>query len=93
MPVTVNKSMASTTPQQDASIIQGDQQPLHMTCTRTIQPPEHYQQETAFITQAWDTMWDIQDFEIQEAMADPIAFAAPSNPDTMYLHEAMKQPD
>jgi hypothetical protein len=38
-------------------------------------------------------MWDIQDFEIQEAMADSIAFAATSNPDTMYLHEALRAPD
>lgn len=26
-------------------------------------------------------------------MADPIAFAATSNPDTLYLHEAMSTPD
>ena len=38
-------------------------------------------------------MWDIKDFEIQEAMADPIAFAAHNNPDTMYLHEALQAPD
>jgi hypothetical protein len=34
-------------------------------------------------------MWEIQDYETQCAMADPIAFAASSNPDTMYLHEAL----
>jgi hypothetical protein len=26
-------------------------------------------------------------------MADPIAFAASSNPDTMYLHQALRAPD
>jgi histone deacetylase 1/2 len=38
-------------------------------------------------------MWEIQDFEIQESLSDPIAFAASSNPDTMYLHEALQAPD
>jgi hypothetical protein len=47
----------------------------------------------AFIAQAWDDMWDIKDYEIQEAMTDPIAFAASTNPDTMYLHEALRAPD
>ena len=69
------------------------QMPTVSTRTRTIHPPERYRQETAFIAQAWDHIWDIQDFEIQEALADPIAFAATSNPDTLYLHEAMSAPD
>jgi hypothetical protein len=67
--------------------------PTLCTRTRTIRPPERYRQETAFIAQAWDQLWDIQDFEIQETLADPIAFAATSNPDTLYLHEAMSAPD
>jgi hypothetical protein len=58
-----------------------------------IRPPKRYRQETAFIAQAWDHVWDIQDFEIQEALVDPIAFAATLNPDTIYLHEAMSAPD
>ena len=33
------------------------------------------------------------EYEIQHQMADPIAFATSSDPDVMYLHEAMKQPD
>jgi hypothetical protein len=33
------------------------------------------------------------EYEVQRKMEDPIAFAASSDPDTMYLHEAMKQPD
>ena len=34
-----------------------------------------------------------EEYEIQRQMADPIAFAASADPDIMYLHEAMKQPD
>jgi hypothetical protein len=34
-----------------------------------------------------------EEYEIQRDMADPIAFAASTDPDVMYLHEAMKQPD
>ena len=35
----------------------------------------------------------MEEYEIQQKMADPIAFAASADPNTMYLHEAMKQPD
>jgi histone deacetylase 1/2 len=45
------------------------------------------------MAQPWDDIWEIQDYETQLAMAEPIAFAASSNPDTMYLHEALKAPD
>jgi hypothetical protein len=40
----------------------------------------------------FDDIWAIQDFEIQEAMEDPITFVTSSSPDTMYLHEALKAP-
>jgi len=63
------------------------------TRTRTIRPPQRLIAETAFIAQAWDDVWDIQDFEIQDKLDDPIAFAANSNPDVMYYHEALKAPD
>lgn len=63
------------------------------TRTRIVRPPERYRQTVAFMAQPWDSMWEIQDYEIQTAMADPIAFAASSNPDIMYLHEALKAPD
>ena len=33
------------------------------------------------------------DYKIQDEMADPIAFKATSDPDTMYWHQAMAQPD
>jgi hypothetical protein len=47
----------------------------------------------AFIAQAWDDMWDMKDYELQEAMTDPINFAASTTSDTMYLHEALRAPD
>lgn len=34
-----------------------------------------------------------EEYKIQHEMNDPIAFAANSNPDDMYYHEAMKAPD
>jgi hypothetical protein len=67
--------------------------PVLTTRTRTIRPPERYRQDVAFIAQAWDDIWDIKDYEIQESMSDPVAFAATTNPDTMYLHQALRAPD
>ena len=40
-----------------------------------------------------DVYHGVEEYEIQRQMTDPIAFAASSDPDIMYLHEAMKQPD
>lgn len=40
-----------------------------------------------------DVYHGAEEYEIQRQMADPIAFAASTDPDIMYLHEAMKQPD
>jgi Reverse transcriptase (RNA-dependent DNA polymerase)/GAG-pre-integrase domain len=42
---------------------------------------------------ATDVYHGAEEYEIQREMADPIAFAASADPDVMYLHEAMKQPD
>ena len=36
---------------------------------------------------------DIKDYKLQEELSNPIAFAASTDPDTMYHHEAMRQPD
>jgi hypothetical protein len=60
---------------------------------RIIRPPGRYKETVAFIAQAWDNIWDIKDFKIQEFLCDPIAFTASSNPDTMFLHEALRAPD
>jgi hypothetical protein len=52
---------------------------------------------------AWEVLTDNTDsisgypqqeeWDIQQQMEDPIAFATHSDPDTMYMHQAMKQPD
>ena len=51
---------------------------------------------------AWEVLTDSysqypqqEEWDLQQQMQDPIAFAASakSDPDTMYLHQAMKQPD
>ena len=34
-----------------------------------------------------------EDYSIQNQMSNPISYAASTNKDTMYWHEAMKQPD
>jgi hypothetical protein len=67
--------------------------PEYRTRTRVIRPPARYQETVAFIAQPWDNIWDIKDYEIQEEMSNPIAFAASSDPDTMYMHEALRAPD
>jgi hypothetical protein len=40
-----------------------------------------------------DVYHGAEEYEVQRQMAYPIAFAASSDPDIMYLHEALKQPD
>ena len=64
------------------------------TRTRIIRPPERFCHDVAFIGQAWDSILEVQDYEIQEELQDPlVAFVATSNPDTMYYHEALRAPD
>jgi hypothetical protein len=59
----------STTPEQSSrakpTAAPASAPPVVQTRTRTIRPPEHYQQDVAFIAQAWDCIWDIKDYEIQ----------------------------
>ena len=59
---------------------------------------ESRQQAIGLMTELQEKLDDDQydgevEYDIQRQMADPIAFAASSDPDTMYLHEAMRQPD
>ena len=63
------------------------------TRTRIIRPPERFCHDVAFIGQAWDSIWEVQDYEIQEELQDPLTFVATLNPDTMYYHEALRAPD
>ena len=60
---------------------------------RVIKPPSRLIEQVAFIAQAWDDVWAIDDYAIQESMSDPIALAATNNPDVLYLHEAMRAHD
>lgn len=41
---------------------------------------------------SWDVFHD-QANNIEDALLDPLAFAASSNPDILYLNEAMAAPD
>ena len=44
----------------------------------------------------YNTYYDVlhqEDYLLQDQMQDPISFVATSNKDTMYWHQAMKQPD
>jgi hypothetical protein len=40
-----------------------------------------------------DTEAYLREFDITQGMDDPILFAATSDPDTMYLHQAQREPD
>jgi hypothetical protein len=64
--------------------------------TRIQQPTQGFlqsvaQEDIALAFQFDESMED--ELKLQEAMADPIAFAASSDPDNLYMHEAMRQPD
>ena len=64
--------------------------------TRTRQPTqrmlESVEQESLALAFQHDETME-KELQLQDDMADPIAFAASSDPDNMYLHEAMKAPD
>ena len=48
------------------------------------------------MSRAYSTYYDAHhqdDYLTQDAMLDPISFAAKSDPDTMYYHQAIKEPD
>ncbi|KAL7564555.1 hypothetical protein ACA910_013956 [Epithemia clementina (nom. ined.)] len=73
---------------------------------RVVQPTERYregweQRQQGLV--AWEVLVDQDDsediptvsqqFQLQESMVDPLAFATSSDPDVMYLHEALRTPD
>ena len=52
--------------------------------------------ESSLIHDDYDKYYDAmhqEDYSIQDQMSNPISYAASTNKDTMYWHEAMKQPD
>ncbi|KAL7580903.1 hypothetical protein ACA910_001170 [Epithemia clementina (nom. ined.)] len=73
---------------------------------RVVRPTERYTEGWEQCQQglvAWEVLVDQDDskdiptasqqFQLQESMADPLAFATSSDPDVMYLHEALRAPD
>lgn len=74
---------------------------------RTIRPTQRMRE--SYMQRAWacwsattneDTkrsdqyaVFENREYEIQQNAADPLCFAATADPDTMYLHQAMKEPD
>ena len=73
---------------------------------RSVRPTARYQQSLAQREQgivAWEILVDQdeqeniptskQQYELQAQLAEPLVYAASSDPDILYLHEAMKAPD
>eukprot|EP00957_Ditylum_brightwellii_P152133 11583356-Ditylum_brightwellii.AAC.1 len=46
----------------------------------------------AYSAQYYEAMHE-SDYQMQELFQDPIAFKAPSNPNTLYYHQTMAAPD
>jgi hypothetical protein len=66
-----------------------EETPIRRTRTRVIRRP----QRLIEVYSAYDAMHK-DDYKMQDDMTNPIAFLAQtSDPDTMYYHQAMKQPD
>ena len=61
--------------------------------TRERKPPQQYTEFPFMAHAALQEPAREFDYVIQEDMTDPIAFAAKSDPDTLYLGQAMKAPD
>ena len=59
--------------------------------TRIRHPPARLHDPVAY--GAYYDAYHQEDYHTQDLMSDPIAFAASTNPDILYYHEAMKQPD
>jgi len=64
--------------------------------SRIRRPPDRLHEQNPSPMVSYGAYYDAyhqEDYVTQELMDDPIAFAASSNPDILYHHEAMKQPD
>jgi hypothetical protein len=67
-----------------------EETPVQCTRTRIIRRPQRL---IEVYSAYYDAMHE-DDYKMQDDMMDPIAFLAhTSDPDTMYYHQAMKQPD
>jgi len=65
---------------------------LSRTRTRTVRMPACYEYSVVYSAAYYKAMHE-DDYRLQDAMADPIAFMASASPDTLYFDEAIKQPD
>ena len=73
---------------------------FHTRSGRAVRPTTKWQESleqqrlgiVALLTVPWEVFHD-EGYNIQEEMENPIAFVASTNPDIMYLDEAMRQPD
>jgi hypothetical protein len=76
---------------ETTTLNQDQQQSVQQTRTRVIRRPER------LIEVAYSSYYEAlheDDYKLQDDMSDPIAFLSHhSDPDTMYFHEAVKQPD
>jgi hypothetical protein len=59
---------------------------------RTVRRPTRLIEELESYHVSWEVFHD-EAYTLQDEMEDPIAFAASTNPDIMYLNEAMAAPD
>jgi hypothetical protein len=53
----------------------------------TLQPPALSEEDAIY------ELFGDREYDIQDRASDPIAFSATSDPDTMYWHQAMQEPD
>ncbi|KAL7573660.1 hypothetical protein ACA910_008347 [Epithemia clementina (nom. ined.)] len=100
--------VADTAPPEPYQAPEPAPHPLECTTRsgRISRPPQHYsegwgQRQQGLV--AWEVLVDqddsedtptaAQQYQIQENMVDPIAFATSSDPDVMYLHEALRAHD
>ena len=89
--VPINNDDADQDQSHQQSTLLGHDPPAATTTRsgRVSRPPTRLI-ETFFVP--WDVFHD-DAMEFQELMEDPVSFAASSNPDIMYLNEAMSAPD
>eukprot|EP00957_Ditylum_brightwellii_P200990 15321019-Ditylum_brightwellii.AAC.1 len=59
----------------------------------SLQAIEGYQTKDVVLTAKYYQAQEILENVIEMEMDDPIAFAAKHDPDSMYFHQAVKQPD
>ena len=86
---------------EDGAIVQGGSQVIGTVTragratrltTRMMESVQQQQDGIVVLYESWEVFHD-QAYDIQDQMENPIAFVATSNPDVMYMDQAMKEPD